>query len=389
MAQHPAQHAHHIAAVASKTSAHEAARAKSAAPSTAQIIVELLELLNAHTDREHGLTAAQISERLGISVKTARTHLKTLQQLKPFGRNVGRLERKDIEHAESADPSVGWYIEPLLDTAQMRLLSDGALISHSDGEYLRDLVATIYSFAGRSGQLRGLQQLDTPKNYNTEFLSNIEMLNDAIEHERSITFRYCTYNVDGDLVPRRNRDGSIRRYEADPYHLMYKNDKYYLICHMRQYDHLSYLHVERFRDLAMSDTDHTLFRPLDSFSDQPGTPFDVNRHMNERPYPMSGPAVPIRMRLSGPLEPIYDWFDEADVTLTAERTYDVRINANETSVLWWALQYADSGIIEILEPQSLRERLRANGQRLVEIYGGKDDRTSDNTQHATNPSPIK
>ncbi|KAB7790503.1 helix-turn-helix transcriptional regulator [Bifidobacterium leontopitheci] len=361
----------------------------SATPSTAQIIVELLEMLNAHTDREHGLTAAQISERLGISVKTVRTHLKTLQQLKPFGRNVGRLERKDIEHAESADPSVGWYIEPILDTAQMRLLSDGALISRSDGEYLRDLIATIYSFAGRSGQLRGLQQLDTPRNYNTEFLSNIELLNDAIDHERSITFHYCTYDVDGNLVPRRNRDGTIRRYEADPYHLMYKNDKYYLICHMRQYDRLSYLHVERFRDLAMNEADHTLSRPLDSFSDHPGTPFDVTRHMNERPYPMSGPAVPIRMRLNGPLEPIYDWFDEADVTETGDRQYEVKVTANETSVLWWALQYSDSGSIEILEPQSLRDRLRDNGRRLVETYGAAHAVTPpDAAQHGTNPSPI-
>lgn len=83
----------------------------------------------------------------------------------------------------------------------MRLLVDGAALSSSDGEYLRELIAKIYTFAGKSGQLRGLEQLTTPKNYNTEFLNNIEILNDAIAYGRVIRFRYCTYDVNGNLVP--------------------------------------------------------------------------------------------------------------------------------------------------------------------------------------------
>ena len=70
-----------------------------------------------------------------------------------------------------------------------------------------------------------------------------------------IRFRYCTYDVNGNLVPRRNGDGDIKTYLADPYHLMYKNSKYYLLCHMHRYDSLSYLHVERIRDLSIEGPD--------------------------------------------------------------------------------------------------------------------------------------
>ena len=73
-----------------------------------------------------------------------------------------------------------------------------------------------------------------------------------------IRFRYCTYDVNGNLVPRRNGDGDIKTYLADPYHLMYKNSKYYLLCHMHRYDSLSYLHVERIRDLSIEGPDHSL-----------------------------------------------------------------------------------------------------------------------------------
>lgn len=339
-----------------------------AAPSTAQIVIEILELLDSRTDSEHGLTAIEISKSIGVSEKTVRGHLKALHDMQPFGRRVEHLERRDLAKAESVDPKPGWYIEPVFDTAQMRLLADGAALSHSDGEYLQDLIAKIYTFAGRSGQLRGLNQLATPKNYNTEFLNNIELLNDAIEHERAIRFHYCTYDINGNLVPRLDSSSSPKEYRVDPYHLMYKNSKYYLICHMHQHDSLSYLHVERFRDLTMSSTDHSLKRTLDSFSPVPGTRFHVTQHMNERPYPMNGKAVPIHMRIKGTLEPLYDWFDEATVAQISDAEYDVHIVANERATLWWALQYADSHFIEILEPRSLRTMLHDTGQSLTQMY---------------------
>ena len=313
--------------------------AASSALPTAQIVIEILEQLIKHTDPEHGLTAAEISKRINVSDKTVRGHLKALQSMTPFDRHVGHLDRRDLVNAESANPRPGWYIEPVFDIAQMRLLVDGAALSSSDGEYLRELIAKIYTFAGKSGQLRGLEQLTTPKNYNTEFLN-----------------------------PRRNGDGDIKTYLADPYHLMYKNSKYYLLCHMHRYDSLSYLHVERIRDLSIEGPDHSLKRTLDSFSPTPGQPFDIVRHMNERPYPMDGKATPIHMKIHGALEPLYDWFADADVVQTGEREYDVHVVANEHATLWWALQYADSHIIEILSPASLRKMLHDTGEYLVSTY---------------------
>lgn len=40
-----------------------AVSSQQATPSTAQIVIEILELLDAHTDREHGITATEISKR--------------------------------------------------------------------------------------------------------------------------------------------------------------------------------------------------------------------------------------------------------------------------------------------------------------------------------------
>lgn len=65
-----------------------AVSSQQATPSTAQIVIEILELLDAHTDREHGITATEISKRISVSEKTVRGHLKALRDMQPFGRRV-------------------------------------------------------------------------------------------------------------------------------------------------------------------------------------------------------------------------------------------------------------------------------------------------------------
>ncbi|KFI52134.1 helix-turn-helix transcriptional regulator [Bifidobacterium biavatii] len=329
----------------------------------------ILELLDEHTDREHGVTAAWLADRLGVTVKTVRGHLYALREMRPFGRRVDRIERGDLKHAESPDPRPGWYVEPVFDAAQMRLLADGAALSRSDGEYLQDLIARIYAFAGRSRQLGVRGSLPTPRHYNREFLSNIERLNDAIAHERRVRFRYCTYDVSGELVPRLGPDGKPREYTADPYDLRYKNEKYYLICHLGAYDKLSYLHVERIRDLTVDGEDHTLERTFDSFRDEHGDPIDLTAFLAERPYPSPGPAIPVRLRVEGGLEPVFDWFPDAKATRVGDDVYEVTVKATPWATIWWALQYTTSEVrITVLEPQSIRDELRRAGYILLDRY---------------------
>lgn len=326
----------------------------------------ILELLEAHTDPEHGMSAAEISRRLAISEKTVRSHLHTLQDMHPLGRTVGRLTRREALDAGVADATAGWYVVPLLDPAQMRLLADGAILSRAEGEYLQDTMNVIRRLAGHAGEGGKTRTPSTPRGYNREFLSNVETLDEAIRIERPIRFHYCTYDVHGRLVPRTDDDGTVREYAADPYRLMYRNGRYYLICHMHQYTDLSYLHVERIRHLTV-ERRRRLKRTLQSMNPDPSHPFDLDRHMRERPYPVKGPATRIRMRVTD-LEPVYDWFEDAHVRPLDGGAYEAIVIAAERAVLWWALQYADMNAISILEPESLRLRLRETGRTLACEY---------------------
>ncbi|WP_338070163.1 WYL domain-containing protein [Bifidobacterium simiarum] len=332
-------------------------------------------MLSQHTDREHGMTLETLCSLVGASAKTLRGHLRMLEEIRPFGRRIGRLRKADIADALAPDATVGWYMEPVLDAAQVRLLADSLALSRINADTTRELLDRLQALSGVSGGDIAIDQIAAPRHYNREFLINIEKLNDAIRAERVVRYRYCRYDDSGELVPRVDETGRIKRYTADPYQMLYKNGRYYLLCHRHGLANLSYLHVDRIRELELLPENEPLQRRLDDFADVGR--FDIAEHMAERPYPMGGPAVDIHMRVTGSLEPVFDWFDRPEVTPIADgadavgvRAYDVHVRANERATLWWALQYAafDYGTIEILAPQSLRDSLRQAGQSLVRRY---------------------
>ncbi|NEG69170.1 helix-turn-helix transcriptional regulator [Bifidobacterium choloepi] len=350
-------------------------------PNTCEIVVGILEYLIAYTDSEHGASAAEIAREIGVTDKTVRMHLKTLSQTGAFGRTVAKISRKELKDAASADSTPGWYIAPLIDSAQMRLLADAVVMSHADGEMLEDLRGIILSLAGHSGRLMqnaDLPTIVTPHHYNTEFMVTVELLNEAINLRRGVSFTYCTYADDGSMVPVVDEDGTDVTVTVDPYALVYKRDIYYLIGHQRGTDRLGYYHVDHIR--ALQALDDELERTLDSFSTTADGRFDLNRHVDEHPYFNNDRAVRIHLRMQATLEPLYSWFDHPEVTRLDDGSYDVWITADEASASWWLLQYADEGdMIEVISPGSLRDKLKRTGEWLARKYatnGGEDAATS-------------
>lgn len=366
---------------------------------TAQIVLSILNELAARTDNEHGMTLRELSQRVNATEKTVRAHLHAMRDCEPLGRRVRHLSRADLRGADSPDARPGWCIAPGIDPAIARLIADGLAIARIDDGTLHDIIEKLRPLAGhsmRAGTLRA-SSLQSGEHLNREFLVNVQKLDEAIESQRRITYHYCAYDDHGNLVPRLGKDGEARAFEADPYRLLYKNGRYYLLCHQIQQkpprpgqrphrDHLSYLYVDRFRDLELRDEDVPLDRTLDSFAEPnpdgtPGT-FDVEAYLDAHPYTVVTHTVDITMRVKNALEPVYDWFPRAQVEPDprpdpeGKRSFIVRVRADEQAALWWAMQFAyvDPGNInraeiEILEPASMRDSLLDAARQLLERYG--------------------
>lgn len=337
--------------------------------STTEIVVRILDELAAHTDMEHGLTVSELARRVGATNKMVLGHLWMLQTLRPMGRYVGCLSRDDASQAESGDARPGWHMEHAIDAAQLRLLWGILTLSRIDEESTADSYRTLRNLAGYAGEHVGPPlDMNIPNRHNREFLSNVENLNAAIGKRRVVAFNMCSYDMTGELVMRFDaKTGKAREYRADPYQMTYKNGKYYLVCHMHGWEHLSYLHVDRIRRLHLEPETESFEQELNDFS-----PYPARRSICRSIWPsgrIRGPAEDIRFQLKSTLDIVFDWFEHPHIKRLDEHTYDVTVHTNATSTLWWSLQYVDTGNIEILEPQSLRDELARVGRNLVGAYG--------------------
>lgn len=97
--------------------------------------------------------------------------------------------------------------------------------------------------------------------------------------------------------------------------------------------------------------------------------FNLPRHMAEHIYMFSGDSIPVRFLTSeGMMNELVDWLGK-DLRMKktdVEGQIEVRVNCNEEAMFYWALQYGP--FVEVLEPISLRKRLKDSIDDMAEKY---------------------
>ncbi|PWG64700.1 helix-turn-helix transcriptional regulator [Bifidobacterium callitrichidarum] len=340
--------------------------------------LEIFEVLWRHTYFGHGLSVRQILDELGKmhpyatpdelpTEKTVRNQLRKLATTRFLGRGIGHLTESDLIGVECADPQPGWYMDAFLSTAEMRLLADSLTLSRISLDTLDELVGKIRELAGAAGDtIDYLDHVATYTHINGEFLSTIDQLNQAIEDGHGVTFQYRDYGPDGTLVPHKSRTGTGSTYTADPYQMVYKNGRYYLICHLHGEDHLRIFVVNRITNVSTKGLHGSV--PLERPAPEG---FDAVNFMRHRPYPVADDPVRIRMLVRGEsmLNNVFEWFDDPQITpLGSGDRFEVAVDSPERAVFWWALQYSWDGRVTILEPDSLKRKLYDAGTRMAAAY---------------------
>ncbi|OZG61067.1 MULTISPECIES: YafY family protein [Bifidobacterium] len=343
--------------------------------------LDVFEVLWRHTYFGHGLTVRQIRDELGRmhqyadpgelpTEKTVRNQLRKLAATRFLGRTIGHLDESDLDGVECADPQPGWYMDAFLSTAEMRLLADSLTLSRISLDTLDDLVGKIRELAGAAGAgIDYLGHVATYTHINGEFLSTIDQLNQAIEDGHGVTFQYRDYGPDGTLVPHASRTGAGSTYIADPYQMVYKNGRYYLICHLHGEDKLRIFVVNRITNVSTKGRTGTV--PLERPAPEG---FDAVNFMRHRPYPVADDPVRIRMRIrdTSMLNNVFEWFDDPHIMQSPDgKQFDVTVESPERAVFWWALQYSWDGRVTILEPDSLKRKLFDAGTRMARTYDPK------------------
>lgn len=199
-----------------------------------------------------------------------------------------------------------------------------------------------------------IARMPEDKTDNKQLFYNVELLDEAIDKRRKVCFHYLEYHTDKKLHKRRNKYGKIREYIINPYQLVAKEGKYYLICNYDKYDDISNYRVDRITDLEILDEN---IKPFDQLKGSDGRKLDLKEYMDKHVYMFSGENVRAVFRANKSLiSDIIDMFGK-DVRFSEETNDEITVTVNVNDLAMEQFAKAYTPWIEIIKPVDLRERM--------------------------------
>ena len=301
--------------------------------------LHILKILKKYSDKEHLLTQKQIAGHLAreydveIERKAIARHL---ENLTAAGYPIEQTTR-------------GVYIddEHEFDDSELRLLIDGVLFSkHISERYAKRLVEKLQNLG--SVELRRMHgaicRAEQVKRENIAGLFyTIETLGEAIGRRQKVRFVYNEYHIDKKLHPVFPEPLAFI-----PYQLVAANGHYYVIGRLESSGQTESFRVERITDIEVmgESADGT-------------AAFEVTEYLSEHPYLYAGERAEIKLKMDTRLagELIDAFGDGFRVLEEKDGKAVVCLQAGLSDMLEWTKRFSED--VEIISPQSLRNRLRA------------------------------
>lgn len=318
----------------------------------------ILKILWEHTDTEHPLLQQEIVKLvkseygLEIDRRSVKNNVEALQEM--FVGTPYEISMKNgyaLIGREFAD-------------SELRMLIDSVLFSKSLSNYqakmLIDKLKNLSNryFAPKVQHICNLPELQHTDN--KQILYTIDILNDAISMRKKVQFVYNDYGADLKLHPRREE-----KYVVNPYQMVANVGRYYLIGNYDKYNDVSHYRVDKITEIAILD------EVIKDVSCIPELKNGLNlpKHMAEHIYLFGGESSNIKMAVNkNILTELVDWFGK-DFHVVEQDSDQViiRVKCNEGAMRYWALQYGP--YVEVLEPISLRERIKDDINGMSRKYG--------------------
>lgn len=335
------------------------------------LAIQILDVLNKHTDADHRLSQKEISRFLEKEhgTKADRGTIKrNLLNLVEYGYDIEwtEISRRGAQ-GETAPICTDWYIQRLFDESELRLLMDGLFYSrYVPSGAGKEIIRKLQSLASehfKSGvaSMSGIQESSLT---NPQLFYTIEVLDEAIAGHRQVAFEYNRVNMDKSLEPRRDKRGKSIRYVFNPYRTVVANGRHYLIGNHDHHGNVAHLRVDRITQIELMATRAKPMREVEGLEHGLSLP----AHMAEHIYMFPGPSA--KVVFSTPcdmMDSVADWFGTGvKVRETGGGQMAVTVTVNRTAMRYWALQYAR--YVTVLSPGDLVEEVRGDLREAVGRY---------------------
>lgn len=308
-------------------------------------LLYVLKVLEEYTDENHLMTYQMIAGKLyscysvEIERKTIASHVDVLSQfgydIVKCGKNGLYLGARDFEEGELLFLIDAIYSSKSMPTA-----------------YAKDLVKRLSKSFSKYAMKRynHLEKIDDGTNVNNkQIFYTIEILNAAIEQKKKVEFQYVAYNLNKELQLK--NEGMV--YKVSPYFMVNNRGKYYLVCNFDKYNDISHFKIECITNIKVLEED---VKEIETVSG--GENFSIKDYIKEHIYMVSGKTVEVKLKIAKEkyVNDVIDWFGKDIVVEKKNDDVFVNLKANETALVYWALQYGEH--VEVVEPVETRQKTK-------------------------------
>ena len=324
-----------------------------------QRLLVLLELFRRETDEDHPLSSGELCallERHGYSADR-----------KSIYRDIGALNEEGFEIISTKLPRSGFFlVKRDFELAEIRLLMDAVLSApfitpKKTDELTQKLCGQLSRYQAQ--EVLSQVYVDQRNKFdNEEIYYNIDAINKAIASEKKVRFLYHHKVISG--ISAQNDEG--REFLISPYALIWSNDKYYLAGNYEKYDSVGNYRLDRMKKVHITDEDIRPFCEVSAYKDH----FDAADYLRKTFNMYSGEVQYVELLCKNSmLEVILDKLGDGLDFLSNDQTrFTVRARVYVSEgLIEWLLQYSDR--VEVLSPESLREKMLQKIRALNEMYG--------------------
>ena len=314
-------------------------------------LIRIWQILKEYSDYKHPLTQEEIARRL-------ENDYGIVLERKAVSRNISLLKEAGIEIKSCRAGSYLDYRD--FEDAELRMLIDGVLSSrYITAARSKDLIERICGLSNVyfKSSVKHIHSVnDWSKTDNTTVFFNIDMINRAIERRKQIDYDYNKYGIDKKLH-------KTSRQRVSPYQMILHNQRYYLMARDERRGDMVFHRLDHITDIGISDEKATPIKDVSGYEN--GISY---KELSAMPYLYTDPPEQIEFLADAQIiDQIVDWFGTGvRLMKTDDGRVRASVKASPTAMEYWALQYLRH--VEIVRPESLRERIREALEKGLEKY---------------------
>ena len=315
-------------------------------------LMKIMEILRQETDEEHPMTKVELAARL-VAMNVSCSPRSLIRDIKLLNEQGYEIMERLMGHEK------GYFVcDRSFSVPELKILIDavqaaGFVTEKKTGE----LVDKIAALGGshRAAILKGnIVKFNTRKHTNETIYYPVGFIEDAIQRNKKIIFRYFDLDENGQKVYR--RDG--HHYVVEPVALVFNEDNYYLIVYSEKHDGTANYRVDRIDSVEIID---------DPISDKARSlRRKVARYTEEAFKMFNGQPETITLRFTDKLiGPVLDKFGEVTkMTRVDDHTIEATVQVRIAPTFWgWLFQFGTD--MDIMEPEALKEEYKNKAAELL------------------------